>query len=472
MARIRNIYQVQNLYIGPAPATGYTFVSNLGIFNDDYSNFTEGITSNNYNLVFPINRVQTASWSVNTNKTNILELGKRGTVKQAFIEPITVDLTFDYISMGVVNEHHMGFYTNYTIPAGANVGQALYTDNYSVCSIQGFVTRDLTPGENEIHYPQSYRDKRNLFVLVGAEGQDVNTSSYKFAHPKAQTSYTIGFGNAYITDYRARAAIGEFPTCSVTYLAENFKVYSSGSGCLVPALESKGRSGILDKHFNLPSSYQNETTSALLPGDITINITAYPEVTGILVVYGTGYTGIAYPDLYDLGFKYSDIKIQSYDIDLPLNREPLSALGYKLPIDRQITFPVFTDLGFSFIVGDLQTGSVENLTNKNLDYNIVIKLKNPTNAASNSQKVAVQYDFKGAKFESINYTNQIGGQETASLLYKTEIDPDNLTKGFFISGLLNVSGIQTLQGFILKEDGFALLQENGDKLYSTNFAIF
>ena len=65
MAGNRNIYQVQNLYIGPAPATGYTFVSNLGIFNDDYSNFTEGITSNNYNLVFPINRVQTASWSVN-----------------------------------------------------------------------------------------------------------------------------------------------------------------------------------------------------------------------------------------------------------------------------------------------------------------------------------------------------------------------------------------------------------------------
>ena len=83
-----------------------------------------------------------------------------------------------------------------------------------------------------------------MFVLVGAEGQDVNTSSYKFAHPKAQTSYTIGFGNAYITDYRAEAAIGEFPTCSVTYLAENFKVYSSGSGCLVPALESKGRSAV------------------------------------------------------------------------------------------------------------------------------------------------------------------------------------------------------------------------------------
>ena len=122
-------------------------------------------------------------------------------------------------------------------------------------------------------------------------------------------------------------------------------------------------------------------------------------------------------------------------------------------------------------MGDLQTGSVENLTNKNLDYNIAIKLKNPSNAA-NPQKVAVQYDFRKAKFESINYSNQIGGQEMASLTYKTEIDPDDLTKGFFISGLLNVSGIQTLQGFAFKEDGFALLQENGDKLYSTNLAIF
>ncbi|MEK6884850.1 MAG: hypothetical protein AABY22_34780, partial [Nanoarchaeota archaeon] len=336
-----------------------------------------------------------------------------------------------------MNEYNLGFYVNYTIPSGTNSGRAFYEDNFSVCSISGFVTRDLIRGENEIGYPQSYRDKRNLFVLVGAYGKDVNTNTYSFSHPKSNSSYVIGIGNSYITNYQAQAAVGTFPTCSISYLGENYKVYASGSGCLIPALDTKTRSGILNKHFTLPSTYQNNIVSALRPGDITISIEAQKASTGVLAIQGTGYTGALISDIYDLGFKYSDIKIQSYEISLPLNREPLNSIGYKLPIDRQISFPVYTDLNFNLIPGDLQTGSLENLMNQNIDYNIAIKLKNPVGASQNPAKVAVQYNFRKSKFESISYNSQIGDSETANLNFRTEIDPDDLTKGFFMSGLLN-----------------------------------
>ncbi len=469
MARVRRYYNVDAIFSGPAPASGFHFIDNGGVYNNNYN-----LSSQNINLVKPINRVQSFSYNVNTNRSDVLELGRRGTIHRSFIDPATVDVSFDYISHGILNEYNLGFYVNYIIPSGTNSGSAFYADNYSVCSISGFVTRDLVRGENEIGYPQSYRDKRNLFVLVGEYGKDINSTSASFGHSKSRNSFTIGIGNSYITNYQARAAVGTFPTCSVSYIGENYKVYASGSGCLIPALDSKTRSGILNKHFTLPSTYQNNIVSALRPGDITVSIEAQNQTTGILAIQGTGYSGSLISDIYDLGFKYSDIKIQSYEISLPLNREPLNSIGYKLPIDRQISFPVFTDLNFNLIPGDLQTGSLENLMNRNIDYNIAIKLKNPINSSQDAGKVAVQYNFRKAKFESINYNSQIGDSETADLSFRTEIDPDDLTKGFFMSGLLNIGlgGIQTLSAFLLKEDGDLLLQENSDNFIVQSFAFF
>ncbi len=466
MSRIRTIYNVESLYVGPAPSTGFHFVDYHGAFNDSYDD-----TSTNINLVKSIYRVQNVSYGFNVTYTDILNLGSENTVHRSIINPPTVNLDFSYLQQGIVNELRCGFYSNYTQIYGNVSGSAFYSNNTGVSLLSGFTTRDLVPGNNELHYPQSYRDKRNLFLIIGKEGYDVNPTTYSEIHSGAQNLNVVGFGNAYLTNYSCQAAVGSFPTATMSYLAENMACFASGTGVPIPALDYSTRNPINGKHFNIPNDYQGATAiTALKPGDITLNITSLPSYTGMLAISTTGYGGANYSDIYNLGFSYNDIKIQNYSINLPLNRDTISAIGSKLPIDRPLNFPIFVDFSFGAIIGDNQTGSIDRLLNKNDDYNISIQLKNPNNSLNNPNQISIQYDMYRAKFNSITYQNQIGGQKSFNADFRVEMKHNDFRYGFFMSGLLNIEALQTINGNLLKEDGFNLLQEDGSKILVTQIS--
>lgn len=462
MSRNRVIYQIESLLVGPSPSTGYHFVNYDGAFNNDYTN-----TSTNFNLVKSIYRVQDFNFGFEQSYTDITHLGKDSTVYRAIVNPGVVNVDFSYLQQGVVNELRCGFYSNYTQIYGNTSGLAFYPNNTGVNLLSGFIVRTLEPGNNEVHYPYNYRDKRNLFAVMEKEGRDVNPTSYAELHNNARNLSVMGFGNCYLTRYNAQASVGSFPTCSMSWVGENMSVYLSGSGVPIPAVDYTTRSGINNKHFNVPADYQGDSAiSCIRPGDITLDITCLSKITNMLAIQGTGTSAADYPDIYNLGFSYSDIKIQSYNLDLPLTRENLSSIGHKLPIDRPLVFPIFASLDIEAIVGDSQTGSLSEFMKHNNDYNLKIKLKNPATASNNfPNAVAVQYDLLRSKLEKINYTNQIGGQKSVNMSFRTEIDPYNVgQRGLYISGLLNIEPLGVLYGRILKEDGDFLLQENGDKI--------
>lgn len=462
MSRTINNYQSQSLYVGPAPSTGFYFVNSLGVFNNDYTT-----TGNNFNLVKSLNRIQNCSYGFDIQYTDITHLGRQSTLHKAILNPPNVHIDFSYIQNGVSNENRCGLYVNYTQQYGTNSGLAIFPNNLQVGLISGFVVRDsLIPGNNEIHYPFNYRDKRNLFLINGPPGQDTNIRFFSEVHPNYKNLGVIGFGNCYLNGYSTRAAVGEFSTVSMSYIAENMVVYNSGSGLASPAVDYTTRQQITNKNLTIPSDFIGNTAiTALKPGDITFNLTCLPQQTGVLAIDGTGYINNSYPDIYNLASSFTDIKIQNYDISLPLNRTPIFNIGSKLPCDRTIDFPVYVSCNIAAIIGDLQTGNLLSLLNNNDNYNVTIKLKNPKD-----NNIAVQYDLIRAKFNSISYSNQIGGFRTASLSFGTEIDLKNYDKGFFISGLLNIEADQLFNGDILKEDGGYILQENGDKIIYASFA--
>jgi len=84
----------------------------------------------------------------------------------------------------------------------------------------------------------------------------------------------------------------------------------------------------------------------------------------------------------------------------------------------------------------------------------------------------LRYSFVGAKLESFDYSTDIGSNKVFSASFKTEIDPDDQSKGFFMSGVL---GAEKVEDFILLEgtpsgieqDGFYALQETSG-LFVTN----
>ena len=79
---------------------------------------------------------------------------------------------------------------------------------------------------------------------------------------------------------------------------------------------------------------------------------------------GTGLYVHGSPNVVRLGLpSFNDVAIQSYDINMPLARESLRDIQYKLPVDRQINFPVPVNLNISALVKDFGTGSLEAFLN-------------------------------------------------------------------------------------------------------------
>lgn len=441
MPRNRNIYQVQAVYVGPAPSTGYHFLSGAGTLNNAYTDL-----GNNNNLIKHIPRVQNASWGFNIDYQRISELGKRGLVSEEIINNPTVNMSFSYLNHGVINDLRLGFLENYETSSGP-----FYQNNYGTFLLSGFVTREMIQPASSPYWPLSYRDRRNIFMVFTEEGKDVARQTYYKTDPDAANFNVFGFGDCYINSYSTRGAVGTFPTTTVSYVCENIQVSQSGSGVNIPAVNKQSGLPITDKNFSIPSTYEGlGNVSVLLPGDMNLSFQSAPKMTGILAMYGTGYAGSLTSNIVDIGVKFSDIKVQSYELNIPLERQPLYSLGFKNAVDRRIVFPLVATLGVNCFYGDLETGNLAYLRKNNVDYNVSLVIDNPPNA--DVQGVAFQYDLRRAKLNSVNYSSDIGPPATVSLLFSVELEPEDLTKGLFISGALNT----------LSEEGFLAINDSDD----------
>lgn len=446
------------VFVGPAPSTGYHFINFSGILNDDYNNLV-----NNYNLLFELYRINSFSYRITADRTNITCLGKRGTFATPLINPPVIDIQLDYGLMGVVNEARLGFNVNYARFEYPYSGAPYYSSK--VCPLSGFIERNLVRDTgNFLAWPYSYRDKRNLFVLIAPNNEDahygyipnlIEPDTYQEVDPFSLQRQVLCFGNCYLNSYSTQAAIGDFPRASVNLVAENMSMYMGASGQPIPAINEQNGMPIPNRHFVVPNSYSDGGPAALLPGDIVISI----------------QNSSLSNDPINLSVSIPYSHINGYSISLNFNRQSLSSLGYKYPIDRQLNTPLFYDLSLTMTVGDSQTGSLSNLFQIDETYNVGIKLKNPitfnnitgnlTDGFTNVIKaVAVQYDMSNITFQGLSVADSVGRNKTATLDFRGEIDVDDLSKGLFISGLFNV--LKT-EDYLLYENVSGII--SGDKTF-------
>lgn len=463
MARVNQIYNTQALYVGPSPSSGYHFMSGDGTLNNAYNELVY-----NRNLLQPLNRVQSASYSFNLDYGELKQLGKRGTVYSPLINNPSVVLSFNYLQNSVLNELRLGFNANYfnEIDSGT-----YYSNNFGQSLISGLISRELNQPTSAPYWPLSYRDRKNLFIVSGPRGNDINTTDETEYHPKSQTYVVYNFGDGYLTNYNTRGSVGSFPSTSISFICENLEIVSSGSGVNIPSLNPRTKAYANENKFVIPPTYDgpNQVT-VFLPGDINLSFESINHKTGILALYGTGYdNGAANTNITNLGYAFSDLKAQNYDISMTLNRQPLYSLGYELPVDRPIVFPVFATLNTSFIVGDEQTGRLMDLMTINSDYNVRITINNPSTHVRRG--VGTQYDFRRAKLTNWNVDSTIGPSKVANMGFVTELDPDDLSRGFFVSGRIN---IDSAEDYLLKQDDdmmFLLSDTSSDVILKYKFNV-
>lgn len=331
------------------------------------------------------------------------------------------------------------------------------------------------------YWPLTTKDKRNIFISISEDKENQNLNLYenfsnaddqsyiaRSADKKSQTNRTIGFGNCYLASYNQNASVGSFITAEVNYIGENMLFQMSGSGVNIPYVNPKTYETNTGIKFNIPSELDSKNPiAALQPGDINMNINS------------SGY-----------GLNLNDVKIQGYQFGFEFNRENMDAIGYKLPIDREINLPLIINLSVDMVVGDQQYDDLAGLITEDADYNVSISCKNSCiydpsftwtgqNQSSKFEKRfenAFNYQFFNCKFDGISYANQIGGRKTAKLNFTAEVDTENYNRGMQASGIL---GIEKVEDFILIEsgnlpalpganttDGSYILQEDNELLVS------
>jgi len=323
-------------------------------------------------------------------------------------------------------------------------------------------------------WPLNTRDKRNIFVAIAENEIDHNQKLKEdFANidnqdyidhsvdPRATGTRTIGFGNCYLSSYNQKASIGNFIEANVSYIAENMLFQMSGSGALTPYVDPKKYITNTGIKFNIPNELGSRNNiSALSPGDLTLNINS------------SGY-----------GLEMNDIRIQGYEFSFDFNRERMEAIGYKLPLDREINLPLIISIGINLVPGEQAYSDFSELIRKDESYDILINCKSTCNydpnfifeeqtQSSNFEKRFLNVygcQFFNCKFEGISSDNSIDSRKSVRFNFSTEIDPEDYTKGMQMSGLL---GIEKIEDFLLTESGQYFLQEDGNLLVSNLSVLY
>ena len=94
--------------MGPAPETGYNFISYTGELNNNPDELIK-----NHNLLKEIIRVQDFGYSMSLTRTDLTHLGERSLISRPNINNPQIELNFGYIVNGLRNEARMGFNVNY-----------------------------------------------------------------------------------------------------------------------------------------------------------------------------------------------------------------------------------------------------------------------------------------------------------------------------------------------------------------------
>lgn len=380
MPRNRIIYQSEALYVGPAPATGY-----------HYGSYTPGIggSTNNpngaTNLVKQLQRVQTANYSFNIDRTDVNQFGQLAAIDRVILTNPTVSLDFSYLLANLANESGLGF----TISTPGTVSE--------VSAISGILNKT--------------EDQRNYFIKTVSEGSDATNNA-----ATGVDNGVIGIGNAFVTSYSSEASVGNFPTVTINAEGLNMNFVKGTSGNNIPAVNPLDGSTITNV-YTLPTAIENTALSstisgisALRPGDITLSI---PMSSG-----GGADTAL--------------MNVQSYTLSFELGRTPIQRLGSKFAFAREIDFPVNVTLSVEAQVTDLVTGSLSTIVNNDsAKYTPTITIVNPTN----SSETIAEYKLKGAKLDSQEFSSDIGSNKTVTLQFTAQVGgPQDTNNGLFISG--------------------------------------
>jgi hypothetical protein len=391
MPRLRTIYQTDLLYVGPTGQNPATGALQGGA---QWGNISGSIASGT-SYISELYRIQKVDDGFSRKLKVLSEFGQLGVVDLVPIEPPDVTLSISYVLANLANENLMGL----------NVNKA--GDTVPVPCLSGILLGEL---------PSSTATK-NYFLKTTSEGSDaINTNPNDYD--------VISFGNAFIASYSSQGRVLDFPTVDVSLVALNMQAQhvwqqNTGGYAITPAVYPGSGTYITGWGYILPTGTTSFNSaglanvsglSVLRPGDMFLNLGLNP---------GDGF------------FAPQDIKIQSYNLSFNLQLEDLTQLGSKYYYAKLPRFPVEATLTIDALAGDIQSGTLVEITNNNLTFNPSITINQP-----GTSNPVVFYQLAGAKIDSENSSMSIGSNKTVNIQFRSTIGgPNDTVHNVFMSGI-------------------------------------
>jgi len=489
---------------------------------------SKDVLFSNKELLQRIMRVQSVSYGVNATRTEVKELGNSAYAAKIINKPPEINLSFQYLTVDVANEIRIGLTPEWNL-SGINK----YTRRKEVFLLSGMADQSRKFDSRNYYITINQTGQESHDPSARSFGNISGDLETQLVDPRGRNFNVICFTNAYLNHYRVEGAVGDFLKCNVDAVCEDITFFLSGSGNKIPKLDPRNRVNQNNTYeFLLPKYYRDVQPTVLGGKDITITISPVIYVTaspfkgiGIWLISKTGASGrysyqlqsnsTLYPLSYidvgpnievndgqtviafendpvwlpyrtsggyrfactpisgddtDLGLTLFNANLQSFAIDVPIQRETVQFLADRSPTDRPIRFPVEPSINFSILNSDMASGSVSSLFNKDQPYNMTILVKNPQSGASGHDFYSLRYDIKEAFFDSINTSNGIGDNQITSLSFRGELAPNFFTRTVYLSGTIEETDMA--QNLLQTENsGLVLATESGDNLVSDEFMI-
>ena len=389
MARNRIIYQNEGLFIGP----GTDFISDSAVDAD-------------VKIQGNLDKVQSIGYSYEISRSDISVLGKGGLVDRPINSNPSVNLQIDYLLSSFSNEYLFGFGMT---PTNISARFPMLPDEY--LNKSGIA--------NEV---ERYNDRKNIYLVTTNDGLDLQEST------TGDIEGVLCFNNCQLTNYTANFEVGGMPSASVSLVGTDSNYYSKPS-MDIPLLNKQTGETIKTFGVNIPTGtdgltdFKNKAPEVLLPGNISIKI----KRSEINIPGFAGELDIETPkDIFNL----QNNKVQTFSVELPLERSSVDLPGYKINYDKILNFPVMSSISMSVIEDGGQTGILSDFINKDLEYNVNISIRNQL------KSVVLAYDFLKVRFNSVAYSHSIGENKVSDVSFSCSLDPIDNEKGMFISGVI------------------------------------
>lgn len=278
----------------------------------------------------------------------------------------------DLINNGNIYKEEQHFFVNSTEIPGVQSIEASFTQNMAAVNhigLSGITYIPRGPQEASVSVSSLFITNDQFINLTGNTG--INGFIVK---GKGETASNFSFTSGYLTAYSTTCSIGQIPQINAA-----FNVY--GNMGKLAASESATVS------TQLTQISTNTSTSPLRiadPGSMSIN----------------------------LG-EYTTNRLQSYSLNINVNRLPVYILGSRLPARVEINYPMEVNLSFTIEQNDYTPEKLRDFPFNEQTKSVTIVQKD----LKDSSTIAT-YGFSGLKIVSENYGTNVNGATTITTSLK------------------------------------------------------